>query len=155
LFFIRFSLSVGSELADGTLGRLRAFSVRRPKSMLDLGEQSVTPSDDSGSQQPARRSMFSGRALSYLIEECIRVIMDLEDVDSILISLGAPSPNEDPSSIAERDRLRAQRHALCSRLLESLDLSSSLSAVTNDTKDVDPALAAQAVPLQLYATFFI
>ncbi len=70
--------------------------------------------------------MFAQRSLAFLIEECIRVIMDLEDVDSILISLGAPHASEDAASIAERIRLRHQRHALCARLLDSLDLQSTL-----------------------------
>jgi hypothetical protein len=34
--------------------------------------------------------MFSGRSLDFLIEEGIRYLMDIEDVDSIFASLQTP-----------------------------------------------------------------
>jgi hypothetical protein len=126
------------KLPESTLGQLRAFSVRRPKSMLDVGlGSSPTPAPSGGDEAatiepsahaasyasiPARTSMFASKALAYLIEEGLRLVMDIDDIDSILISLGPQHPMENSEAVAERARLRQQRDELCLRVLEALDL---------------------------------
>ncbi len=125
------------KLPESTLGQLRSFSVRRPKSMLDVGLGSSTAASSGGDEAPAlepsahaasyasipaRTSMFASKALAYLIEEGLRLVMDIEDIDSILISLGPQHPMENREAVAERARLRQQRDELCLRVLEALDL---------------------------------
>lgn len=66
--------------------------------------------------------MFGTRSLVYLIEEGIRVLMDIEDVDSHILHLGPQSPYEDPTTGYQRAKLMHQRAHLVVRLAESLDL---------------------------------
>ena len=110
------------KLPEGTLGRISAFSIHKPRKLMAIGDESTpTSSSIEEDDQPRKANMFAGRTLNYLIEEGYRAAMDLEDVDALLASL-APQRFEDPSRAFDRQRLIAQRAELCTRLLESLDL---------------------------------
>ena len=115
------------KLPEGTLGRISAFSIHKPKRLMAIdGESSSTEADSAAASaedaaQPRKSNLFSGRTLNFLIEEGYRCLMDLEDVDAVLASL-APHRFEDPVRAFDRQRLSAQRAELCTRLLEALDL---------------------------------
>lgn len=110
------------KLPEGTLGRISAFSIHKPKRLMAIGDASSSSADEPiADDQPRKSNMFSARTLSYLIEEGYRCLMDLEDVDALLASL-APQQFEDPMRAYDRQRLVSQRAELCTRLLESLDL---------------------------------
>lgn len=93
-------------------------------------------SNDNDGQGPAKRYMFSGRSIQYLIEEGIRCLMDLEDVDSMLAALPQPPQashpqtpvTEDPLRAYERARLLAQRQQLVERLVEAVDMEETQEA---------------------------
>jgi hypothetical protein len=72
--------------------------------------------------------MFASRSLTYLIEEGIRSVMDVEDCDSLLATL-APTNFEPPAVAFERQRLQQQREQLVLRLAESLDISEGAPTV--------------------------
>src|SRR5687768_4243775 len=55
--------------------------------------------------------MFAHRSLVYLVEEGMRCVMNLEDVDSLLSSM-PPQRFEDPMRAYERARLQQQRQLL-------------------------------------------
>jgi len=115
----------GPKLPEGTLGRISAFSVHKPKKLmaLDSGSNETETMVDDDGDGPRRTNLFASRTLSYLIEEGYRCLMDIEDVDAMLASVGmAPQRFEDPARAFDRQRLISQRAELCNRLMESLDL---------------------------------
>jgi hypothetical protein len=136
------------KLASGTLGRIASMSLRRPKRLMDLAGSSSAPhaspaggtaaaaaasesKDESTAVDaslasyasvPGERFMFSGHSLDFLIEEGIHCLMDIEDVDSMLISIPPTAPMNSPAGF-ERMRLQQQRAGLVHRLSESLDMN--------------------------------
>jgi hypothetical protein len=72
-------------LSQSTLGRIAASNLRKPKKLFDLsvgaddGDENEVAEDSS--LKPARKFMFASRSLTYLIEEGIRSVMDVEDCD--------------------------------------------------------------------------
>ena len=71
---------------------------------------------------PRRQFLFSTRSLTFLVEEGIRCLMDIEDIDSVLASLPPPQAMMDGPAAFERMRLEQQKHASIQRLCESLDV---------------------------------
>src|SRR4051812_29760275 len=81
-------------------------------------------------QAPAQQHMFSNKSIPYLIEESIRICMDIEDVDSVLSSAAASasassqhqSSDRPPIDGAELHRLHSRRQSLLDALADSLDM---------------------------------
>lgn len=107
-------------LPEGTLGRVALSSVRKPRTLLQLTGDSkgttTAPDADAAVIGGPRRFMFAKFSLPYIIEEGIRCIMDVEDVDNILLAF--PSANAEEA--AQQAALHQQRLRLGRRLLEHL-----------------------------------
>ena len=125
-------------LSTGTLGRIQASNLRRPKRLLELagnddGDGEPAPQQDGKNEadRPARKFMFGRLSLSYLIEDGVSCLVKIEDIDSTLNSLcdplRVPPPNH-PSFPAHRLRVnecKAQREKITRRLCAALDLDTN------------------------------
>lgn len=97
------------KLPEGTLGKIASSSVRKPKKLVDL-----TP-EESEQAEKEKGSMFASFSLQYLIEEGIRCLMRIEDIDGLLMD------EEDESDLVE------QKKRLTLNLLEHMGVSTSES----------------------------
>eukprot|EP00474_Spongospora_subterranea_P001098 CRZ01556.1 hypothetical protein [Spongospora subterranea] len=115
-------------LPEGTLGRVAFSTIRKPRTLLQLTgsrhqvEDGLSPVAESGTVGGPRRFMFARLSLMYVIEEGIRFIMDVEDVDNLLLSFPSTSPEE----AANQAMLHLQRVKLGKRLLEHLGINEIL-----------------------------
>jgi hypothetical protein len=132
-------------LPEGTLGRLAASTLRAPKVLMNLGRfksqetsnKTLSNYESPGIEEitldaeieedinedvgPRRLNCFDGLTMVYLIEEAIRCLMHVEDVDAHLINYHPEDPN--PLVINERHTLSSERVSLLAQLSDSLDLS--------------------------------
>lgn len=100
-----------------TLGKIAASNLRKPKKAMELNNlyasnhtTNMLPHND---QLPAKTNIFNNKSIHYLIEEGIRVLMDIEDIDSVMSS----TTDEN-----ERNTLTQRRHLLVDAIADSLDI---------------------------------
>ena len=125
------------KLPKDTLGRIAASSLRKPKRLLDLGhtdepeEDAKKDENDDGNTKESndtdtvkkddekKKFMFSKHSLSFLIEAGIRCLMDIEDVDSIIVSSLQAVQMLPPDEMAKLD---GHRKNILNELCTSLDI---------------------------------
>jgi hypothetical protein len=87
------------ELPEGTLGRIAVSSVRKPRSLIALTSDAPEDAEeaanslDSQDGAAARSFMFASRSIDFVIEEGLRCLMDIEDVENLLYA-NTTSPEE-------------------------------------------------------------
>eukprot|EP00475_Leptophrys_vorax_P034186 TRINITY_DN548_c0_g1_i24.p1 TRINITY_DN548_c0_g1~~TRINITY_DN548_c0_g1_i24.p1 ORF type:complete len:580 (-),score=117.08 TRINITY_DN548_c0_g1_i24:1270-2970(-) len=89
------------KLPAGTLGRIAHCSAKKPRTLIQI-TSSDQPKRSSIEDLDMRSNMFITHSIPYLIEEGIRCLMNIEDVDGLLIS------SENPELYVQRDKLGKQ-----------------------------------------------
>jgi len=121
------------KLESSTLGRIKVSSLRQPKRLMDLtgGVDEEEAKEDAKSIEdgkqgkalpPARKYMFGWLGASYLIEEGMRCLVQIEDVDSGIMALRDPRAFADPSRQYNLEQLNAERKQQVLNLCEALDI---------------------------------
>eukprot|EP00457_Paulinella_chromatophora_P002066 gb/GEZN01002070.1/.p1 GENE.gb/GEZN01002070.1/~~gb/GEZN01002070.1/.p1 ORF type:complete len:820 (+),score=128.84 gb/GEZN01002070.1/:180-2639(+) len=119
----------GSFQLEGSLGRIAASNLSKPKRLMSLGPSKSDTEDQQEDLEedtetaPPRRFMFSRFSVVFLVEEGLKYLMQVEDVDSYLAAIPPPQRFEDPAVVYERESWLFRRDEQLLRLSESLDLS--------------------------------
>lgn len=79
------------------MGRIAVSSIRRPRALLQLSGSSTTDDstvdEDESELSTAKKFLFAHRSIDFVIEEGIRCVMDVEDVENLLFA-PASTPEE-------------------------------------------------------------
>lgn len=126
------NLDGSPKLPEGTLGRIAASSVRKPRKLLNVetemkaATESKVKADDTKAEEPkqedVKKHMFSVLSLPFLIEEGMRCLMDLEDIDTLISTLESAARFDDPNIAFQLAQLKNQSQQLLIKLGESLEI---------------------------------
>lgn len=108
------SESVAFVKLDG-LGRVAFSNIRRPRPLMDLSVDATVDGSD-GDPQVKRLDQEPALAARIMIEDCMALILDVQDVDRIFIASGGVG-------IENKDALKQRRVLLVEGLASSLRIS--------------------------------
>lgn len=105
-----------SVMPEGTLGRIACSNTRRPRMMIQLemiknaGEGNQDLSSMNSEKETREMNMFFGHSLVFIIEEGMRCLMNIEDLEGLIYS----SP--------DNQELPKQRESLSRQLMEFMGI---------------------------------
>ena len=113
------------------LGRVAFSNIRRPRPLMDLSSETVADESNSESQiqQMKRLEQEPALAARIMIEDCMALILDVQDVDRIFIASGG-------RNIENEDALKQRRTLLMEGLASSLRLSEVPQGKASDSDGV-------------------
>ena len=109
------SESVAFVKLDG-LGRVAFSNIRRPRPLMDLSVDAKVDGSDGDNPQVKRLDQEPALAARIMIEDCMALILDVQDVDRIFIASGGVG-------IENEDALKQRRVLLVEGLASSLRIS--------------------------------
>lgn len=109
------SESVSFVKLDG-LGRVAFSNVRRPRPLMDLSVHTTSDEVDGDTPQVKRLDQEPALAARIMIEDCMALILDVQDVDRIFIASGGVG-------MENEDALKQRRVLLVEGLASSLRIS--------------------------------
>jgi hypothetical protein len=115
-------------LPDGTLGKIAASNLRKPKRLLNIGSGKTAE----GQEEENEGTVFSSYALVYLIEEGFKCLIQIEDADNYLAALPPPNQQERQDIRLQRLWLLQKRANAVAQLAENLDFVEGEPFLTPD-----------------------